>query len=330
MYKTLIQLLFLHIIAALILSCAKTEARESNNINADGGEKAVIVGSNVNVRERPSVDAKVVVQLQSGNMVTIIEKDPDEATIAGKTNHWYKVSGEFGSGWVFGAFLDLNANPGTEPTSKNLILDEASICYEIGNIYECKVAVEKEWIRHYPELIKRIDKTLSIKLGTGNWKNYLDKRSQPIGEYDEKASLYTLSRFYADPGIYYIDHHVIDNSYGRVILKSTGVENEVANQPILSNSKKKFACFRSVIEDGEYDGVTFEIWKIDQSGFKIELQLKDPTTPSGQPWGIQNVTWVSDSQIVLSKVVRNETNYELVDAGTVNFQQVNGKWQEVK
>ena len=65
--------------------------------------QSVINGNKVNVRAKPNTRAKVVIQLNTGEPVTVLE------TSGSGSNMWYKIKTSGGrTGWVFGEYVKQN------------------------------------------------------------------------------------------------------------------------------------------------------------------------------------------------------------------------------
>jgi hypothetical protein len=78
--------------------------------NAEGNVYGIITGTNVNIREKPSVDGKVVHTLQlSNHVVRCLEKSDSPSIVNGSSNYWYRVDviehDSTFTGWVFGKYI---------------------------------------------------------------------------------------------------------------------------------------------------------------------------------------------------------------------------------
>lgn len=75
---------------------------------------AVLNDSRVNVREKPTLDGEKMFQLSKGQPVRIYLRSSKKMTIGDLTDYWYCVrkldttyESEMSTGWIFGAYLDL-------------------------------------------------------------------------------------------------------------------------------------------------------------------------------------------------------------------------------
>jgi len=67
-----------------------------------------IQGTKVNMRSSPGKQAPVIMQLNTGDVCTIVQKGTSEV-IDGHNDYWYNVRCKGKTGWVFGAFTSLKA-----------------------------------------------------------------------------------------------------------------------------------------------------------------------------------------------------------------------------
>ncbi len=79
------------------------------------GSTVNLFGNNVNVREAPSIDAKIVQTLPIGYPAEIISKSETMYTLNDYTTHWYNVSfeyeGEISTGYIWGGLLSIVSYP---------------------------------------------------------------------------------------------------------------------------------------------------------------------------------------------------------------------------
>jgi hypothetical protein len=73
-----------------------------------------IVGKNVNLRDKPSTEGKIVGKLDNGAACELQEKSDYIETISNKTDFWLKIKQGTIEGWVFGAFTDYRLTNYTE------------------------------------------------------------------------------------------------------------------------------------------------------------------------------------------------------------------------
>ena len=73
-----------------------------------------ITAANVNLRQVPSLDGKIIARLQTSDMVRIADRSCAKMNVKGVAEYWYKVlvggdpTGYDQEGWVFGQFLDTS------------------------------------------------------------------------------------------------------------------------------------------------------------------------------------------------------------------------------
>jgi hypothetical protein len=78
------------------------------------GTESSITDTNVNLREVPSLDGKVVAKLREGDRVRIVDRSCTKMNVRGVAEYWYKVlvggdpTGWDQEGWIFGQFLDTS------------------------------------------------------------------------------------------------------------------------------------------------------------------------------------------------------------------------------
>jgi hypothetical protein len=70
--------------------------------------------SRLNLRDRPSIAAKVVTLLKEKDVVVVDARTADKATVGPDTDYWYHVASPL-QGWAFGAFLAPVSPPGPSP-----------------------------------------------------------------------------------------------------------------------------------------------------------------------------------------------------------------------
>ncbi|TGL11584.1 SH3 domain-containing protein, partial [Leptospira levettii] len=66
-------------------------------VNTDGGKLLL--------REEPSTSAKIILKIDNGRYVDVLEIKPDSVSINKKTGNWTKIIYDDKVGWAFGAYL---------------------------------------------------------------------------------------------------------------------------------------------------------------------------------------------------------------------------------
>ncbi|WCL49847.1 SH3 domain-containing protein [Leptospira sp. GIMC2001] len=67
--------------------------------------KSVIFAENVNIREKPESNSKVIAKLQPGTKIEILELTNIKLTIGNQTDHWYKIKVAGSTGYIWGALI---------------------------------------------------------------------------------------------------------------------------------------------------------------------------------------------------------------------------------
>lgn len=87
--------------------------------NVSPNSHLIIKGIRVNVRSSPSLTAKVIIQLNTGDDCEIIGQS-DLEDVNGLTDYWYSIKYKDITGWVFGAFTNIKySNASQDPNSNN-------------------------------------------------------------------------------------------------------------------------------------------------------------------------------------------------------------------
>ena len=71
----------------------------------EDGIKYTVTGTNVNVRTEPSMNGKVLFQLNTGDEVLHLEQKKEIVTIKKWKGTWIKIKYKGKAGWVFSSFL---------------------------------------------------------------------------------------------------------------------------------------------------------------------------------------------------------------------------------
>jgi hypothetical protein len=312
------------LILVLLLILGNVGVWATSKITAFGGPTATVKGSNVNVRQAPDVNSKVVVQLQDGEMLKVLEMKGGSVTIAGKTDHWYRVEGKFGTGWVFGAFLDIHEDS-EAGTVTNLVIDEKELCDGIGNLYECYQILEKEWLRNYTEYAKRSKGKLFLKMDDGKWKTYEDD----IDPEMEQSVGYSLTRVFETPRAYFLDVQHYEGGACILINRKNGSEFEVLGRPLFSQSNTKFVCFSIDLQAG-YDPTGIEIWSWNNGKCTREFDLRDGTDGEDERWGPTGIQWISETMIRVARASISNEAGEIVQIDPIFYEFSKGKWEAVR
>ena len=103
-------------ISLLILLHVSPLLAQEGEVRLDNPQGKITTVSAMRVRRAPQVTADEIQRLKLGTVVNASARSPQQETIGGKTDYWYRVtlpSGE--TGWLFGGLLlDYNARERTE------------------------------------------------------------------------------------------------------------------------------------------------------------------------------------------------------------------------
>lgn len=97
-------------------------------------------GENLNIRDAPGKDGKVLGKLPYGTKVAVLEKGSEKVTIDEISDFWYKVSAKGLEGWCFGGYL---ANPVKYKNLEELKGDDE----KLNDIYQSRLpGAPAEWL----------------------------------------------------------------------------------------------------------------------------------------------------------------------------------------
>jgi hypothetical protein len=116
------KMLFLSLLLTIIGSCNDTtaETQEQETQQQEQEEEVIdntieIIGNNVNARDEPTTDSKVITQVNSGEIFDILDKTENYEMIGKQVDYWYEIEKGGKAVWVFGTFTSKNLidNPNT-------------------------------------------------------------------------------------------------------------------------------------------------------------------------------------------------------------------------
>ena len=97
-------------------------------------------GENLNIRDAPGKDGKVLGKLPYGTKVAVLEKGSEKVTIDEISDFWYKVSANGLEGWCFGGYL---ANPVKYKNLEEMKADDE----KLNDIYQSRLpGAPAEWL----------------------------------------------------------------------------------------------------------------------------------------------------------------------------------------
>lgn len=100
------------VFAVLVLLNVSTVPAQTGELKLEPPQPKITTVSAMRARRGPLVASEEIMRLKLGTVVNAIERSPNQDTIGGKTDYWYRVklpNGE--SGWLFGGLL-LDYAPG--------------------------------------------------------------------------------------------------------------------------------------------------------------------------------------------------------------------------
>jgi hypothetical protein len=206
----------------------------------------------------------------------------------------------------------------------NLEVDEEKVCDDAVNFHDCYRRKEAVYAAQYPDLIERDGQRLSLKMDNGKWVDFEDVTP----EREVEVSLYALSSFQINPGLYCVYNSLWEGGVFEVVMKKNGNRYKVLGEPILAESYKRFVCFNTDFE-ANYDPTGIQIWSIGHDKCTMEYEIKDGRNVKGEYWGAKEVEWVSDKRIKISRVTYDPETFAETDDGVMLLSLQNQKWIEL-
>jgi len=98
------------------------------NGTLNNSDTALVTGNYVRIREKPSLDGKIITMVNKDTPVTIIKRGKDIIDIKGSKNYWYNIKVEESGieGWMFGAFLEKKETKKVIHVNKELLSTKTS------------------------------------------------------------------------------------------------------------------------------------------------------------------------------------------------------------
>ena len=256
-----------------------------------------VTGDHVNIRETPSVESKVITQLNTGDLVEFLEENSESINIGGKDGKWTRIKGDFGEGWIFGAFLErasVAARKSREKgTDKPGVISHEDVCNTVYNTLECAEAREAVIGEIYPDLFSSDDKELRISLMDGKSKAY-----QHYGldgeEPGEDATKYTLINYFPDFELVLIEIQYYEGGGFILMSRKTGRDTKVFHEPIFSPDRRHFVTNSADLQAG-YDVNGFEIYSMEGT-FPLQIHAETPND-----WAPAKVTWLDNSSFEIER-----------------------------
>lgn len=198
----------------------------------DGGIelKTVINGTNVNLREFPTVKAKSLGQLNTGDTVYVLGFSADKETIDGFNGHWLYVAtndahlqnsySENGIGWVFSKFADLPANIQASVLTTNGKLAPAP---------DGSVSLDDKPIQLLPITVNRNGKTKTVDVPCQNFDGDFFVFQWGRNEYTDSKGFFHVNNyghFYTEPiGVFIWNKKTNEIKHASYVFSYRGVES---------------------------------------------------------------------------------------------------------
>ena len=93
-------------LVALAIAHVSVRAAQTDEIKLTSPQSKISTVNAMRVRKSPQVTAEEILRLKLATVVTAIARSPNQDTISGKTDYWYRINLPNGqTGWVFGGLL---------------------------------------------------------------------------------------------------------------------------------------------------------------------------------------------------------------------------------
>ncbi|HKY42723.1 MAG TPA: SH3 domain-containing protein [Pyrinomonadaceae bacterium] len=104
------------ILALLTLAYVSPLVAQEGEVRLDAAQAKITTVSSMRARRAPQITADEIRRLKLGTVVNASARSPNQETIGGKTDYWYRVDLSNGeTGWLFGGLLlDYNIRQRTE------------------------------------------------------------------------------------------------------------------------------------------------------------------------------------------------------------------------
>ncbi len=274
---------------------------------AFAGKPAIInAASGLSMREKPARSAKLIIKLQQGTKVEIIDKNGPAEQIEGKRSNWFKIVSGGHTGWVFGGFIqETQTKPEpSKPAITGKSITRPAIAEEdngtenppadpdfVDNEAETD---EKTVLRKFSKKIARKGKTLRLNC-TGDRK--IEFTNDDSG--GESRVMYYCIDYIQPEGLFLIHAQLYEGSEHFLVSEATGKTFNLGDRPIFSPQRSRIAVAGLDIT-AAYDFNGLRIFRVEKDGLQLEFELE----PEG--WGPENFKWESETAATFAKLCMNE------------------------
>ena len=160
------------------------------------GETAVVSAGPLNLRSRPSLGGSVVVQLDAGEALVVLDRSDEQETIDNVADYWYQVRTDDGDeGWVFGAFINVGGAPTAagEPVERAKEVDVSIAAADEPGWSAADYFAEGKKLydaERHDDALPYLKRAVELKPEQGDYHFYLAYSLQELGRNAEAASEY--------------------------------------------------------------------------------------------------------------------------------------------
>ena len=233
--KNRINYLFIAIIILCAFDCAF--AGESATITAASG---------LSMREKPARNAKLIVKLQQGTKVEVIDRNGPAEQIEGRRSNWCKITFRGHTGWVFGGFIQESPSrqepSQPETTGKSVAKtasednDAVSPPVDADFVDNDAETDEKTVLRKFPAKISR--KGRILRLNCAGKRNFEFTNDEGNGESNV---MYYCIDYIQPEGLFLIYAQLYEGSEHFFVSEATGKTFNLGDRPIFSPQRSRVA-----------------------------------------------------------------------------------------
>jgi hypothetical protein len=256
------------------------------------------VKSGLSLRTKPETGAKKILTIPAGREFFILDPDGPQAVIEGKSGRWFQVKYRKKTGWVFGGFVTRPAEPASGENGQNQAETSPAKPAEplpasapAPIVPEDLLLAEKTAMAKFPNLVRRDNTTLYLKLKTGDEKLLTDVTEPNI----EGLTKYRFLRYLSAQKLFLVFVSLYEGHQYLLISEENGMESGTDAEPVFSPDGKRFFSASCDLVAGFQDN-EIEVFSID-SGFIQRLYLQRATQ-----WGPVDAAWESDNAIRFVKL----------------------------
>ena len=274
---------------------------------AFAGEPAVVTAaSGLSMREKPARTAKLVVKLDHGAKIEIIDRNGPTEQIEGKRSSWFKVNSGGHTGWVFGGFVQENSS---KPESRQSEITEKSVARPVTAVEEKNTESppadtdfidneaetdEKTVLRRFKGKVGRKGKTLRLNCAGERKVEFTSDNSG-----GESHVMYYCIDYIQPEGLFLIYAQLYEGSEHFFVSEATGKIFNLGDRPIFSPQRSRVAVAGLDIT-AAYDFNGLRIFRVEKGGLQLEFELEP------ENWGPENFKWESETAASFAKVSMND------------------------